>query len=77
MHLPSPAVRQSLYAIASAGLTLLVGYNLIAPEQAPLWLNLIGAIFAITATSTATVAVNRQRADGTLPDRPPRHLRED
>jgi hypothetical protein len=37
-------IRVALYPVAAAVVALLVGYGLIAPERAPLWLNVVAAI---------------------------------
>lgn len=63
----SARARQYFYALATAGLALLVGYGFIAPGHVPLWLGFLAALFAIGATGTATVVVRQQRKDGTLP----------
>lgn len=65
-HVTSPRARQYGYAVATALLALLVGYDIIAPDQVPLWLGFVAALFAIGATSTATLVVRQQRKDGTL-----------
>lgn len=64
--LADPKVRQYLYSTATAVLALLVGYDIVAPDQVPLWLGFAAAVFAISATSTAAVVVSQQRRDGTL-----------
>lgn len=65
-RLMTPKVRQWLYSIATAALALLVGYDVVAAEQVPLWLGVCAAVFAISATGTAATVVRKQRADGTL-----------
>lgn len=62
----SARVRQWMYAVVTAGLALLVGYGIIAPEHVPLWLGFTAALFAIGATSTATAFVHKQRKDGMI-----------
>ncbi len=64
----TPRVRQYGYALSAAVLSLLTGYNIIAPEHVPLWLGVVAAVFAISATSTAAVMVRDQRKTGVLPD---------
>lgn len=66
--LTTAQARQYLYALATAALALLVGYDIVSPDQVPLWLGFIAALFAIGATSTATLVVRKQRQDGTLDD---------
>lgn len=65
--LTSPRVRQYGYALATALLALAVGYDWISDDKLPLWLGVLAAVFAMGATSTATLVVRSQRADGTLP----------
>lgn len=65
--LTSAKARNYLYAVATAFLAFAVGYDWITPDKLPVWLGLLAAIFAIGATSTATVTTYRQRQDGTLP----------
>lgn len=67
-HITSPRARQYLYGLATAVLALLVGYDVIADDQVPLWLGVLAAVFAAGATSTATLVVRAQRRDGTLPE---------
>jgi hypothetical protein len=62
----SAQARQWLYTVVTAALALLVGYDIVAPDQVPLWLGFAAALFAIGATGTAAVAVSKQRKDGTL-----------
>lgn len=66
-----PRARQWLYGVATAVLALAVGYDWIAPDKLPLWLGLVAALFVISATSTAAVAVRKQRKDGTLDGQTP------
>ncbi|MCG7595937.1 hypothetical protein [Mycobacterium sp. PSTR-4-N] len=62
--------RQRLYGSAAAVLVLLGIYKIVAPEDAPLWLNLVANILGLgypaVASTTATVVVKQQREDGTL-----------
>lgn len=67
--LTNARVRQYFYALATAMLAFAVGYNWIAPDKLPLWLGVFAALFAISATATATVAVAKQRGDGTFSSR--------
>lgn len=64
--LTTPKSRQWLYSIATAVLALLVGYDVIAAEQVPLWLGVVAAVFATGAMGTAAAVVREQRRDGTL-----------
>lgn len=66
MKLPSAQVRQWGYTVVTAGLALLVFYKIISPEALPYWLTLVAALFAMSATATAAMAVSQQRKDGTL-----------
>ena len=38
------STRKAIYAVAVAAVGLLVGYRLLAAEQAPLWLALVGSL---------------------------------
>lgn len=62
----TPARRQQLYYVASAALAILIAYNLVAPEHAPLWLDLAANILGIGGTGTAAVVLKGQRKDGTV-----------
>lgn len=64
--LTTAKARQYFYALATAILALAVGYEVVAPDKVPLWLGAFAALFAIGATSTATVTVRQQRKDGTI-----------
>jgi len=46
-------VRMYLYAVTIAVVAVLVGYDLIAGEAAPLWLALAAAVLGIVAPATA------------------------
>ena len=46
-------VRKYLYAVTIAVVTVLVGYDVIAGEAAPLWLALAAAVLGIMAPATA------------------------
>jgi len=58
--------RNWLYGVACSTLLVLVAYNLVAPEHAPLWLDLTANILGIGGTGTAAVVLKGQRKDGTL-----------
>lgn len=62
--------RQWVYRSGVAGIAILIGYKLIAPEHAPLWLDLLAEIFGFggggAAALTADRTLKRQRADGTV-----------
>ncbi|MBF4194688.1 phage holin [Mycolicibacterium phlei] len=64
------AQRKHLYGIAAAAILLLAGYNVIAPEHAPLWLDLAVEVFGLgtplAAATTASTKVRQQIKDGTL-----------
>lgn len=64
------AQRQWLYRIAVAAIALLVFYNVIGPEHAPLWLdlavNVLGVGVPTAASGTAALKINRQMKNGTL-----------
>ncbi|WP_166905923.1 hypothetical protein [Mycobacterium sp. DL440] len=68
MELPelTPERRQWLYGITVAAITVAVGYKAIAPEHAPMWLDLAANVLGISGTGTAGVMLSRQRKDGTL-----------
>lgn len=63
MKLPNAQVRQYLYGVLIPGLGVLMGYGIIDGNQAALWLSLGGAVLGL---GTATIAVTKQRRDGTL-----------
>lgn len=65
MKLPTPAVRQYLYVVATAGLAVAVFYGIVEADAVPLWLGLVAALAAV-GNGTAAVAVKQQRKDGTL-----------
>lgn len=64
------AQRQWLYRIAVAAVILLVAYNVIGPEHAPLWLdlaaNVLGLGLPVAASGTAATKLRGQIKDGTL-----------
>ncbi|MEU9805433.1 hypothetical protein [Mycobacterium sp. NPDC050853] len=68
MKLPelTPRRRQWLYGIAVAAIAVAVAYKMIAPEHAPVWLDLAANVFGFGGTSTAGMMLSRQRKDGTL-----------
>lgn len=45
--------RKWLYVVAVAVIPLLVAYGLVSKEAAPLWLDLIAALFLMAAPATA------------------------
>lgn len=52
-RLMSRSVRKYLYAVTIAVVAVLVGYDVIASEAAPLWLALSAAVLGIVAPATA------------------------
>lgn len=68
MKLPSSKVRLYLYGVVTAALAVLVALKIIDPDLVPVWLALAAAVLAIGGTGTATVAVAKQRSNGTLND---------
>jgi hypothetical protein len=64
--LTSAQARQYFYVVSTAALAFAVGYDWIAADKLPLWLGLMAALFAISATGTAAMVVRKQRSDGTL-----------
>ncbi|QRY48151.1 hypothetical protein JVX93_16015 [Mycolicibacterium boenickei] len=62
----TPGRRMWLYGVTVAGIAVAVGYKAIAPEHAPLWLDLAANVLGISGAGTAGVMLNRQRKDGTL-----------
>ncbi|MCH9729819.1 MAG: hypothetical protein K0U84_09120 [Actinomycetia bacterium] len=64
--LTTAKARQYFYAVTTALIAFAVGYDWISADKVPLWLGLMAAVFAIGATSTATLVVKKQRADGVL-----------
>jgi hypothetical protein len=45
--------RKAVYGIALAVIALLVGYNVLAADKAPLWVALVTAVLAAAAPVTA------------------------
>lgn len=45
--------RATLYAVTIAAVGLLVAYNIVEPDKAPLWLALAAAVLGIAAPATA------------------------
>lgn len=68
MKLPSSQFRMWFYGVITAALAVLVALKIIDPALVPVWLALAAAVLAIGGTGTATVAVAKQRGDGTLND---------
>ena len=64
--LTSAQARQWFYTVVTAGLAVLVFYDVLSVDSVPLWLGLAAALFAISGTGTAALVVRRQRTDGTL-----------
>lgn len=62
----TPARRQWLYGIIVAAIALAVAYKFIAPEHAPMWLDLAANVLGLGGTGTAGVMLSRQRKDGIL-----------
>ncbi|ACI06245.1 holin [Mycobacterium phage BIB8] len=62
----TPARRQWLYGIIVAAIAVAVGYRVIAPEHAPLWLDLAANVLGIGGTGTAGYMLSQQRKDGIL-----------
>ncbi|AGI12975.1 holin [Mycobacterium phage Butters] len=62
----TPARRQWLYGIIVAAIALAVGYKVIAPEHAPMWLDLAANVLGIGGTGTAGYMLSQQRKDGIL-----------
>jgi hypothetical protein len=65
LTLPTAAVRQYLYVVATAALAVAVFYGVVEADAVPLWLGLVAALAAV-GNGTAAVAVRQQRKDGTL-----------
>jgi hypothetical protein len=63
----TPQVRQYLYTVTTAVLTVLVALRVIDPDVVPLGLNLAGALLGLGSSTVAAIAVGQQRRDGTLP----------
>lgn len=78
LKLPSIEVRQWLYRIVTAAFAVLVGYQIISPDQVPMWLNLAGAILGVAASGIASIATGQQiKTDEIDPahDRPGKHAK--
>lgn len=58
--------RQALYYFAFAAMGLLVSYNIVGPEQAPLWMDVIANLIGLSGTGTAAAVLRKQRRDGTV-----------
>lgn len=56
-------LRQYLYGIITVAVPILVVYGIVKAEDVPMWIALAAAVLG---TGTATVAVTKQRRDGTL-----------
>ena len=66
--LTTARARQHYYSIVTAALAVLVFYDIVSADSVPLWLGLVAAVFAVSATGTAAVVTRQQRRDGVLPD---------
>jgi hypothetical protein len=64
--MPNAQVRQWIYGVVTAVLAVLVVYKIVDADAVPLWLTLAAAILGVGATGTATVAVSKQRKNGSL-----------
>lgn len=51
-HIPMEA-RKWIYMVALAAIALLITYDLLSPEQAPVWSALIAALLGLTAPALA------------------------
>ncbi len=67
VSLPSPKVRQYIYAVATSAMAILVIYKFVDPTAVPVWLNIVGTVLGLGASATATAAVTKQRKSGDLP----------
>lgn len=67
VQLPSPKVRQYIYAVATSAMAVLVIYKFVDPTAVPVWLNLVGTVLGLGASATAATAVTQQRKTGILP----------
>jgi len=61
-HIPA-AYRRWLYLLTIAALPLLVAYDVIAEDVAPLWANLAGAFLGVSAAALAASNVTPDRKD--------------
>jgi len=64
-------LRMWAYGVSVAVVGLLIGYERIAPDKAPLWLALISAVFLMTTGTTAAYNVYHQRKAGMFDGEPP------
>ena len=62
-RLMSRPVRKYLYAVTIAVVAVLVGYDVIAGEAAPLWLALAAAVLGIIAPATAITHMTPKASD--------------
>jgi len=67
VQLPSPKVRQYIYAVATSAMAVLVIYKFVDPAAVPVWLNLVGTALGLSGSAMATAAVTKNRKDGILP----------
>jgi hypothetical protein len=56
-------VRKYLYAVTIAAVTVLVAYDVISGEAAPLWLALAAAVLGIIAPATAITHMTPKPSD--------------
>jgi hypothetical protein len=69
-RLMSRPVRKYLYAVTIAVVGVLVGYDVIAGEAAPLWLALSAAVLGIVAPATAITHMTPAPSDIADSDEP-------
>lgn len=55
--------RKYLYTAAVAAMALLVAYDVISPQSAPLWLALVTAVLGLAAPVTALANLTPQPSD--------------
>lgn len=56
-QLLTPKVRLWLYAVAVALFSLMLYYNVVDEQAAPLWLNLISTVFVVGGQAIATAHI--------------------
>lgn len=62
-RLMSRQARKYLYTAAVAAMALLVAYDVISPESAPLWLAFVTAVLGLAAPVTALANLTPQPSD--------------
>lgn len=62
--------RQYLYAVALMVVPLLVAYDALEPDKAPLWLALAAALLGIAAPATALANMTPEDVDYATADEP-------